>query len=173
MDTPATRRKVLAAVTTVALVAVLAGFAVVGWRALTAPLPVDEADIPPEERCAATIAKGDVVRAEDVQVSVFNAGDRPGLAGEVRKRLVSRGFLRGEASNAPKRFSDVSGLRVLARKKRDPAARLVARQFGRGTPVTRVRGDLGPGVDVVVGNDFVGLAPAPQRREAKVAGSGC
>ena len=40
----------------------------------------------------------------------------------------------------------------------DDGARLVARQFGRKTKVRFTRTDLGPGVDVVVGDNFDKLA---------------
>jgi hypothetical protein len=49
---------------------------------------------------------------------------------------------------------------VLTTEKNDLAAALVARQFGSKTKVTVSDTDLGPGVDVVVGNDFDKLSRA-------------
>jgi hypothetical protein len=62
---------------------------------------------------------------------------------------------------------------VVAPSRNDPAAQLVARQFGRQTVVQPSLEDLGPGVDVVVGDSFVGLVKAPRRLKAETAGSGC
>ncbi len=46
----------------------------------------------------------------------------------------------------------------------DPAATLVAQAFGPRTLVQVTKTDLGPGIDVLVGNRFRGLNPkAPNR----------
>ncbi len=42
-------------------------------------------------------------------------------------------------------------------KANDTSARLVALAFGRRTPVRLVTTDLGPGIDVLVGNRFTSL----------------
>jgi hypothetical protein len=62
---------------------------------------------------------------------------------------------------------------VLAPTKTDPTARLVALQFGPSTYVQPSNLDLGPGVEVVVGDDFVGLVDGPSRIRASRASSGC
>jgi hypothetical protein len=129
-------------------------------------------DQPAEPSCTG-VRKGDRVRSRDVTVSVFNAGTRSGLAAETLDSLVSRRFIAGDVGNAPRRMSGVSFVRVLAPRKNDPAARLVALQFGRDTFIEKTRTDLGPGVDVIVGNDFRGLVKAPRSIVARAAGSGC
>ena len=114
-----------------------------------------------------------------MQVSVFNGGTRSGLADETMAKLRARGLHRRATSAT--RPSDVTAkrVRVFTTEKNDMAARLVARQFGRKTKVVVSDTDLGPGIDVVVGNGFdklskarrvivaqavvVGLRPAPQR----------
>ena len=64
-------------------------------------------------------------------------------------------------------------VRVLAPSRNDPAAQLVARQFGPDTLVQPRGQDLGPGVDVIVGDKFAGLVKAPRKLKAETAGTGC
>lgn len=171
-----TDRRLVPAATMTVLVLLLVLGAVLGWRAVTAPFS-DTADADSDsaeaQQCEDGLAKGDLVHTDDVTVSVFNAGSRSGLAGQTQQQLVSRGFIPGSAGNAPGNLSGVKYVRVLAPAKNDPAARLVARQFGPNTFIQVGRRDLGPGVDVVVGDDFVGLVDAPRRMRARAAGSGC
>jgi hypothetical protein len=108
-----------------------------------------------------------------VTVSVFNAGGRSGLADQTLGELTARGFIAGEIGNAPRDVSDVKFVRVLAPKRNDPAALLVARQFGPQTLVQPRAEDLGRGVDVIVGDKFAGLVKAPRKIKARAAGSGC
>ena len=168
------RRTGLAGITFVVLLGILAAGALLGWRAVSAPIPGLTDTTPSDEpTCDSGLAAGDVVRTADVTVSVYNAGNRSGLADQTLGQLTARGFLAGDAGNAPDDLGGVKFVRVLAPKKDDPAAQLVARQFGPQTLVQPTKQDLGPGVDVVVGDRFVGLAKAPRQIKAKVAGSGC
>lgn len=159
----------------VALIALLMAGAWIGWQALSAPLPGE--DDGPERvagpQCEEGFARGDVVTRADVTVSVFNAGSRSGLADQTLSELTARGFIRGEVGNAPEELGEVRFVRVVAPAKRDPAARLVALQFGRNTLVQKVADDLGPGVDVVVGDDFSGLVDARKRIKARRDSSSC
>jgi LytR cell envelope-related transcriptional attenuator len=165
-------RAKLSALTLTVLVLVLVVTALVGWRQLTSPLPSDDpADA--SASCAQEVQEGDVVRSADVTVSVFNAGSRSGLASQTQEELTGRGFIAGDVGNAPGDLSDVEVAVVLAPSPDDPAARLVARQFGRGTEVRPTQDQLGAGVEVVVGDSFEGLAQAPRQLKAKAAGSGC
>jgi hypothetical protein len=167
-------RRTLTAVTLTVLVAMLAAGAFIGWRALFAPLPGDsDAATGNREGCAEGVSRGDTVRTRDVTVSVYNAGSRAGLAGQTQNELVARGFIPGDTANAPEDLSHVRFVRVLAESRKDPAARLVALQFGKGTKVFAAT-DLGPGVEVVVGDRFKGLQKkAPRKIRAGAAGSGC
>jgi hypothetical protein len=164
-------RRVLTTVTMLVLLGLLAVGAVVGWRALSAPADGSgEADAP---RCAEGVQRGEKLAAREVTVSVFNAGNRSGLAGQTIEQLSSRGFLEGEVGNAPGSLASVRVVRVLAPNRNDPAARLVAVQFGPNTFVQQSEEDLGPGVDVVVGDDYVGMVKAPRTITARASGSGC
>jgi hypothetical protein len=119
------------------------------------------------------VARGDVVRPADVTVSVYNAGTRTGLAGQTLDQLVARGFIKGRAGNAANKYASVRYVRVLAPTRNDPVAKLVALQFGPRTLVQAATRNQGPGVEVVVGDAFVGLAKAPTKLRAATSGSGC
>ena len=163
-----TARVITSALTMLVLIGLLVVGAVWGWNSLFAPLPDDPtAVVEPTPTCAMqTVGPGADVRADQVQVSGFNAGTRSGQAGRTLDRLVERGFLPGDIGNAPQDVN-VRRVQVWAEAKSDARARLVARQFG---PKVRVRvsdEDLGPGVDVVVGNNLDKLAKAPRKLKVK------
>ena len=170
-------RRTLTAVTLVVLTGLLVVGAVVGVRALFAPLPGSEEEqdaTAAAANCNPDLTAGKRVRSKDVTVSVYNSSSRGGLAGSTRDSLAERGFLPGEAGNAPDGVSTETVV-VLAPSRKDPAAQLVARQFAKKKKtVIRVTDEnVGPGVDVVVGSDFPGLVKAPKRIKAKADGSGC
>lgn len=159
-----TRRHLTTGVTLVFLVALLVVAAVVGAKALFAPLPDSQpaASASPSPTCRTKVVrKGQHIRSKQVAVSVFNAGTRARLAERTLTGLARRGFRRGEAGNAPAKV-DLRFVQVWTTKKHDAAARLVAAQFGKHTLVRVVDRNLGPGVDVVLGNDFRGLEKAPR-----------
>ncbi len=163
-----TTRVITSAVTMLVLIGLLAVGAVWGWSSLFAPLPEDVTTAAePEPSCAVqTVGPDNKVRADQVQVSVYNAGTRSGLAGQTLDKLVNRGFLPGDIGNAP---SDVKVRRVQVWSgvENDARARLVARQFGKKVKVRFSDEDLGPGIDVVVGDRFGKLTKAP--RQLKVS----
>lgn len=167
------RRHLTTAVTMLVLLGILAAGALLGARALFAPLPSDEtAQDDPSECATRTVRQGQRVTSSQVQVSVFNAGTRPGLADETMVNLTRRGFKEGDVGNAPE-TSNVKVAQVWTTKAGDTAARLVARQFGPSIKVRTVATDLGPGVDVVVGDRLGKLAKAPRAIVARAATSVC
>lgn len=121
-----------------------------GWSALTQPLPGGES----APVCVDTpVAAGTEVFRDQVVVSVFNGSRRAGLAGATMEQLEARGFIGADTGNAP---VQVPGVQIWSADPASPAVKLVRRQF-RGAKVTP--GDaLGPGVVVVVGERFAGLA---------------
>jgi len=168
------RRHLVTGVTLLVLLALVGAGGYYGYQELFSPVEEDATAASPGARgCEAGLRKGERVRTRDVTVSVLNAGTRSGLAGQVQQQLVRRGFIAGTAENAPE-DQQVRFVRILAPTRSDPAARLVAVQFGDRTYIQRSREDLGPGVDVIVGDRFKGLVRgAPRRLRATAAGSGC
>lgn len=162
------RREITTAVTMMALIAMLIVGAVWGWRSLFAPLP-EEAVVAEEPAPTCTseqIQPGQRIRSAQVRVSVLNASNRSGLAGSTLDKLLNRGFIAGEAANAPEGVN-VRRVQVRTTERNDPRARLVARQFGKNLKPQVVEEDLGPGVDVVLGDRFQKLVKAPRGIEVK------
>jgi hypothetical protein len=158
------RRGLISAVTLVGLMGVLVVMAVWGVKAATAPLPGSTAPPTKEQSCATADQHVDkYVRRAEVTVSVYNSGDTAGRAQSTMDQLEKAGFKVGEVNNAP------AGLKapraaVYSTKADDPAAELVARALGKATQVVHTDEDLGPGVDVVIGDKFKRLDPkAPKR----------
>jgi hypothetical protein len=169
------RRHLTTAVTLLVLVAILVFGVFLGVKSLFAPLPGTGADASAtaSPTCAPTdIKRGQRIRSTQVQISVFNGGTRSGLADSTMAMLRARGFTSGSVGNAPSDVS-VKRVRVFTTEQNDMAARLVARQFGRATKVTVTATDLGPGIDVVVGNGFNKLSKARRVIVARQSSSVC
>jgi hypothetical protein len=151
-----TARRLTTAATLLVLLVVLGVMAVYGFKAATAPLPGGRSGAAKQDCTAAEKnVKTSISRAE-VQVSVFNASGRSGLAGKTLESVERAGFKAGNAGNAP-RNAQVRVAEVWTTEQDDPAARLVALAFGRRTKVVVTDTDLGPGIDVLVGNRFQSL----------------
>ena len=153
------RRQITTAVTMLVLCGLLVVGAVVGWRTLFADLPGDKTAGDPPSCETRQIDAGQRIRSSQVHVSVYNAGDRSGLASSTMAALRKRGFKPGDVGNAPS-DAKVTRVAVWSTEEGDAEARLVARQFGRKVKVAFSDVDLGPGVDVIVGDRFQGLANA-------------
>lgn len=157
-----TGRHVTTAVTMIVLCLIVVGAAVVGFNALFAPLPGGD-DAPaaaPSPTCEEPADSSRRLRSGEVVVNVFNAGTRAGLAGTTMDALRARGFRGGTIDNAPE-GTRVRRAQVWIAAGEEDAGRLVARQFGRNTPVLTPDVDPVDGIDVVVGNSFRSLKRAP------------
>jgi hypothetical protein len=157
------RRAITSAVTMIVLIGMLVAGAVWGWNSLFAPLPEEVTTaVEPEQTCDTQVVRaGKRVRADQIRVSVFNAGSRSGLAGQTLDALVDRGFLPGDVGNAPDDRT-VRKVQVWSTVENDPRARLVARQFGKKVKVRLWDEDLGAGVNVIVGDRHRNLVKAPR-----------
>lgn len=154
-------RRLTTAVTLGVLLVVLGAMAVIGFQQLTAPLPGAPSA---QETCSeAETEVQQFIKRSDVQVSVFNAGSREGLAGSTLERVEEAGFRAGNSGNAPN-SARVRRAVVWTTEPDDRSARLVALAFGKRTRVVETDKDLGPGVDVLVGNRFGRLDPQAPRR---------
>ena len=159
-----TARRITTGVTLLVLLVVLGAMAVYGFRAATAPLPGSSSSSSKKQDCsAAEKSLKTTITRKEVQVSVFNASDRRGLASRTLAKLEDAGFRAGNVGNAPK-GARVARVTVWTTKQDDPAAQLVARAFGKKTPVVVAEQDLGPGIDVLLGNGYKRLAKkAPKK----------
>ncbi|KQY62644.1 MULTISPECIES: LytR C-terminal domain-containing protein [unclassified Nocardioides] len=130
--------------------------AVFGFSQLTRGLPDS---IVADEKPACedhTLKAGTKVRPGDITVSVYNAGRTSGLASQTMEKLILRGFGTGSSGNASS--AKVDRVEVRADARNNPAARLVASQFGPGTPVVTGKDMLGIGIVVVVGDKYTKLS---------------
>ena len=159
---PISGRHLTTGITLAVLLLVLAGMGIWGWRHATAPIKGAQASS--EQTCSpAEITKTRFVRPSDVRVSVYNAGDKSGLAGRTMNHLEGRGFQPGEVGNAPKSLH-VHRAVVHTTTKNDPAAKLVARTLGKHVRVVVTKKAGGPGIDVFVGNHFKKLVKHPPKK---------
>lgn len=155
------RRQITTAVTMIVLCSLLVVGVVLGWKALFAEIPGGETpDAQATPSCTTESVKpGQRIRSSQVQVSVFNGGSQAGLAGDTMKALRKRGFEAGDIGNAPS-DANVRKVQVWSTEEDDVEARLVALQFGKKVRVKFSDVDLGPGVDVVLGDRFRALVKA-------------
>lgn len=158
------RREITTAVTMLLLCGLLVLGAVWGWRSLFAEVPdATFATVKPSPSCTPKhVHAGQRLRSTQVRVSVFNAGDRSGLADRTLAKLANRGFQIGDVGNVSSRVG-VRRAEVWTSDKRNAPARLVALQFGKHTRIRETDKNLGAGVDVVVGN---ALHKLPKARES-------
>lgn len=100
-----------------------------------------------------TVKTGQTLSSNLVQVNVYNASQRAGLANRVSINLQRRGFLAGGIGNTT---SKGPGVTIVDADKDDPRVRLVAAQFGR---VSYATSDLpkSEGVTLVIGDRFSAL----------------
>lgn len=121
-----------------------------GWSAATKPLPETSSS---SGGCTpTTLAAGDKLYPDQVQVSVLNAGNRGSFAARVLTQLAARGYAEGTSGNAPG-DADVNRVQVWAADPDAPEVQLVVSTLGDKVPVVD-REVTAPGVVVVVGDRF-------------------
>jgi hypothetical protein len=145
------------------LLALLVAGAYFGWLGLTEGWLGDDgqetAENAPEESCSTPPAV--TVRARQVRVSVYNAGAPGGEATQVMAALAEQGFREGELADAPDPVT-VEGIVLWPGGADTGKVRLVRRQFPDARLAPR-RDPLGPGINVLVGEDFDRLARSAPR----------
>jgi hypothetical protein len=135
-----------------------------GWQAATDPLPA-KVDTP---ICVATpVSAGDKVFPEQVTVSVYNAGQREGLAARTMQLLAEAGFAEGQSGNVTGPGNRVATVAIWTDDPDSAAVRLVATRLGTDVDIER-RDGPGAGVNVVVGDGF---ADVVKGRRFVVAGT--
>jgi LytR cell envelope-related transcriptional attenuator len=96
----------------------------------------------------------DYVPPEKINLNVFNATNRPGLARSVADELVARKFVVGTVDNTASGYRGVA--LIVSGAAGQPAAFTVQRNLLGSEYVQDGRTD--PSVDVILSNDFLGLA---------------
>jgi len=130
-----------------------------GMKALTAPFGTSDSS---STSAVCGPASHRTVKRADVTVSVYNAGKRQGRAGVTMDLLERAGFGVGAVGNAPK-GTKVWAAVVHTTRTVHPDATLVARALGAQVRVVVTSDDLGPGVDVIIGDHFRKLNPKAPR----------
>jgi hypothetical protein len=158
------------ATTMLVLLFTLVAAAYFGWVGLTRGWLGGDGDSAAADRSARSCTRPPpvTVRARSVRVSVYNAGAPEGQATEVMEALLGQGFVEGELTDAPEPI-EVEGIVLWPGDARRGAVRLVERQFADARVADRRR-TLGPGVNVLVGEDFDRLSRgAPRSMDVPVA----
>jgi LytR cell envelope-related transcriptional attenuator len=159
-------------ITLAVLLVILLGAAYYGWQTVVDPPSTsDTAKTPPKKShkpstpppkpvCLAkkTYPKGFTVHAGAFKVNVYNAGGVSGQAGDVLTALHSNGFREGVADNPPAGVT-ADNVSILTPTQNSPIARLVQEQF-KGKVLLVPGPNLGIGVDIVIGSNFVGVDPS-------------
>lgn len=143
-------RGVRTAITLAVLCVALAVAGFWGWSAAMKPLPA-KVDTPV---CVEKeVPAGTKVFPQDVTVSVYNAGDREGLAGRTMQLFTEDGFAEGNSGNVN---AQVAVVQIWTLEPDSPAVELVASRLGENVEIER-RNPPGVGVVVVVGDQFEDL----------------
>ena len=146
-------------VTMLVLLVLLLAAAFYGWQTIISPATEDNTAGGPKPpgKCERVkeFHRGQLIRADDIIVNVYNAGSIANLAEKTLTGLKDRGFKPGVFDNAPSQVS-ASNVTIITQGKLTPQVRLVAQQFkgeirySHGNPIDT-------GIDVVVGDQFKGI----------------
>ncbi len=148
------------ALTLAVLVVLVAVGGMWAWGAFTEPFPERSGPKPCTE---AQLSAGEALTPEKVIVSVYNASDRSGLAGDTAEKLKAQGFPVDEAADAPD-GTDVRVVEIWTDDPQSPIGQLVRSYFGKRARL--VKHDLvGLGVNVVVGPRFRTVVPGKKSIE--------
>lgn len=136
-----------------ATLAVLVGLCLVaffyGLRAVSQPFGDAELVEPEPAVCEwRHLEAGTTISPDEVTVSVYNAGGQSGAASRTLQALIERGFGAGVSGNIQ---AEVKFVQVWAEDRANPAAKLVAGQFGPRTLIVAKDELPGNGVVVVIG----------------------
>jgi hypothetical protein len=106
----------------------------------------------------------EVILPADIEVNVYNSTNRNGLAGRSAALLEQRGFAVGKVANDPSDRDTPKVAEVRYGVEGRPKALVVLEVMPEGTRAVKDKRDDGS-VDVALGTDFKGLAPATSSTE--------
>lgn len=149
-------RAMKSAATMVALVVLLVLAAMWGWSALTRPFP----GLADAAACVETPVKaGETVTADQVTVSVLNAGKTAGLAGRTMDEVLGQGFQEGDTGDTPE-DTEVAYAQIWTDDVNSPAVALLNSHLRRSKIVQMDMTTIGAvGVVLVVGDTFDDMIP--------------
>ena len=164
-------RSPVAAVSLAATAVIVVVMAIWGVNAFTAPIEDDDGGTTSATDDGTVVCGAgqeativEYLKRSEVVVSVYNAGKKAGRARTTLDLLESSGFRAGEIGNAPE-GSEVPRAEVHAKSSDALAAGLVAQALGKNAQVVVTEAsDLGPGVNVLIGDKFKKLDPAVPKR---------
>lgn len=142
--------------TMLVLLGILVLAAYVGWTGLTQGLGGGDGVATESPGASCSTPPPETVRSRAVTVSVFNAGAPEGQATATMEALTAQGFDQGELADAPDPV-EVTGIVIWPGDADPGAVALVRKQFDE-VRVAQKREPIGPGVNVLVGEVFDGLA---------------
>jgi LytR cell envelope-related transcriptional attenuator len=155
-------------ITLAVLLVILLGAAYYGWQTVVDP-QTDGGAAPttPTKTTKTTkpvclqkrvYPKGKTFKAGSFKVNVYNAGGISGQASDVLSALHDKGFQEGVADNPPAKVT-ATNVSILTSTPNAPQARLVQEQF-KGKVLLVPGPNLGIGVDIIIGTNFVGVDPS-------------
>jgi hypothetical protein len=150
-------------VTLLILLGILCYGAYWGYTNVLAPVPP-----PPPTPCVDQTVQGGKLKSSQVTVSVFNGGDRKGLAGDVGRAMRDRGFKVVKTTNTAEKVQQTV---IVGADPKAPEV-LFVRTFFKGATV---RGDkrADHSVDILVGNKYGGFNKGAKKTYAVKAGTVC
>lgn len=165
---PAWMGRIKSTATLAALVLLVFVAVRVGLDRVSEPFPQsEEAPI-----CTPTdLVSGDVVRPEDVTVSVLNAGGPDGSASRTLSDLNDEGFGRGQLGDAPEDASRVVNSQIWTTEGTTAALKLVRSYLDGKVTIIDREGPLA-GLTVVVGERFPGVKDGQDGKNKVVVRSG-
>jgi hypothetical protein len=134
-------------VTLLILLGILCYGAYWGYTNVLAPVPP-----PAPTPCVDQSVKGGQLKSSQVTVSVFNGGDKKGLAGDVGRSLRDRGFKVNTMTNTAEK---VQATVIVGSDPKAPEVLFVKTFFKGATTLGDKRADHS--VDVLVGNKYGGF----------------
>jgi LytR cell envelope-related transcriptional attenuator len=134
-------------VTLLILLGILCYGAYWGYTNVLAPVPPA-----PPEPCINQNVKDGKLESSQVTVSIFNGGDRKGLAGDVGRAMRKRGFKVDNVTNTAEKVQETV---IVGAKTDNPEVKFVKTFFKKAK--VRADGRADHSVDILVGNKYGGF----------------